>query len=300
MTAILTTTLPLPLHARGKVRDTYRLDDRELLMVSTDRISAFDVVLPTPIPEKGRVLNQLSLAWFNATAELMPNHLAPDQSIPDELVRRETDLPARSMRVVSARPIMFECVVRGYISGSGWKDYQRTGAIAGEALPAGLKESDRLPEPIFTPATKALSGHDENISKAELADEAGTDVAQTLERLSLSLYRFGAGRALEAGIILADTKFEFGWVGDRIILIDEVMTPDSSRFWDLEHYRPGGPQPSFDKQYVRDYLERVGWNKQPPAPPLPDDVVAGTTSRYLEALRRLTEQPAMSGARVQG
>ncbi len=299
MTAILTTTLPLPLHARGKVRDTYRLSERELLMVSTDRISAFDVVLPTPIPEKGRVLNELSIAWFKATTQLVPNHLAADQSIPHDLVRHQADLATRSMRVVCAEPIMFECVVRGYISGSGWKDYQRTGAIAGERLPAGLKESDRLPEPIFTPATKALTGHDENISKAELANHAGTDVAETLERLSLSLYRFGAERALEAGIILADTKFEFGWLGDRIMLIDEVMTPDSSRFWDLEQYRPGGPQPSFDKQYVRDYLERVGWNKEPPAPPLPDEVAAGTTSRYLEALRRLTEQPVMSGARVQ-
>ena len=300
MTAILTTSLPLPLHARGKVRDTYRLGERELLMVSTDRISAFDVVLPTPIPEKGRVLNELSLAWFKATHEIVPNHLAPEQTLTEDLVKHEPDLGERSMRVVSAEPIMFECVVRGYISGSGWKDYQRTGAIAGEGLPAGLKESDRLPEPIFTPATKALTGHDENISKAELANQVGADVAATLERLSLALYRFGAEWALEAGMILADTKFEFGRLGDRIILIDEVMTPDSSRFWDLEQYRPGGPQPSFDKQYVRDYLERIGWNKQPPAPALPDDVVAGTTSRYLEALRRLTGQPAISGAHVQG
>ena len=300
MGAILTTSLPLPLHARGKVRDTYRLSHSELLMVSTDRISAFDVVLPTPIPEKGRVLNQLSVAWFNATADLVPNHLAADQAIPVELLTDEADLGDRSMRVISAEPIMFECVVRGYLSGSGWKDYQRTGTIAGEALPPGLKESDRLPEPIFTPATKALSGHDENISKAELANRAGAELATTLEQLSLALYRFGAARALEAGIILADTKFEFGRLGGRIILIDEVMTPDSSRFWDLEQYRPGGPQPSFDKQYVRDYLEERGWNKQPPAPALPDEVVRGTSSRYLEALRRLTEQPALSGARVQG
>lgn len=296
----MTTSLPIPLHSRGKVRDTYRLSERELLMVSTDRISAFDVVLPTPIPEKGRVLNELSIAWFKATGEIVPNHLAPDQALGDDLLRYEPDLAERSMRVVSAEPIMFECVVRGYISGSGWKDYQRTGAIAGEALPVGLKESDRLPEPVFTPATKALTGHDENISKAELANQTGTDVAATLERLSLALYRFGAERAFEAGIILADTKFEFGWLGDRIILIDEVMTPDSSRFWDLEQYHPGGPQPSFDKQYVRDYLERIGWNKQPPAPALPDDVVAGTTSRYLEAFRRLTAEPAISGTRVQG
>ena len=286
----MTTALPLPLHSRGKVRDTYRLSDRELLMVSTDRISAFDVVLPTPIPEKGRVLNQLSLSWFLETAGLVRNHLAVDHSIPRELLDAEPGLDQRSMRVVMAQPVMFECVVRGYISGSGWKDYRGTGAIAGERLPTGLGESDRLPEPIFTPATKALTGHDENISRPELANRAGRDLADTLERLSLSLYRFGAERALERGLILADTKFEFGWHNGDVILIDEVMTPDSSRFWDLEQYRPGGPQPSFDKQYLRDYLEQLGWNKQPPAPPLPDDVVAGTSQRYLEALRRLTGQ----------
>jgi len=287
VTAILTTSLPLPLHSRGKVRDTYRLGDRELLMVSTDRLSAFDVVLPTPIPDKGRVLNQLSLAWFHETRDLVRNHLSSDQSIATELLDAMPDLDQRSMRVVMAQPVMFECVVRGYLSGSGWKDYQRSGAIAGEPLPAGLRDSDRLPEPIFTPATKALTGHDENISRAELANRAGRELAQTLERLSLSLYRFGAQRALERGLILADTKFEFGLLDGEVILIDEVMTPDSSRFWDLDQYKPGGPQPSFDKQYVRDYLEQLGWNKQPPAPPLPAEVVAGTSARYLEALRRL-------------
>jgi phosphoribosylaminoimidazole-succinocarboxamide synthase len=287
VTAILTTALPLPLHSRGKVRDTYRLSDRELLMVSSDRLSAFDVVLPTPIPEKGRVLNQLSLAWFHETGGLVKNHLSGDQSIPAGLLDAVPDLEQRSMRVVMAQPVMFECVVRGYLSGSGWKDYQRSGAIAGEPLPPGLKESDRLPEAIFTPATKALTGHDENISRAELANRAGGELAQTLERLSLLLYRFGAERALERGLILADTKFEFGLLDGAVILIDEVLTPDSSRFWDLALYQPGGPQPSFDKQYVRDYLEQIGWNKQPPAPPLPDEVVAGTSARYLEALRRL-------------
>jgi phosphoribosylaminoimidazole-succinocarboxamide synthase len=287
VTATLTTSLPLPLHSRGKVRDTYRISDRELLMVSTDRLSAFDVVLPTPIPEKGRVLNQLSLAWFHETGDLVRNHLSEDQSIAPELLNAMPDLDQRSMRVVMAQPVMFECVVRGYLSGSGWKDYQRSGSIAGEPLPAGLRDSDRLPEPIFTPATKALTGHDENISRAELANRAGGELAQTLERLSLSLYRFGAGRALERGLILADTKFEFGFLDGEVILIDEVLTPDSSRFWDLERYQPGGSQPSFDKQYVRDYLEQIGWNKQPPAPPLPDEVVAGTSARYLEALRRL-------------
>ena len=191
------------------------------------------------------------------------------------------------MRVVMAEPIPFECVVRGYISGSGWKDYQRSGSIAGAPLPRGLRESARLPEPIFTPSTKAAAGHDENISRAELANRAGRELAETLERLSLSLYRFGTERALTSGLILADTKFEFGLHDGEIILIDEVLTPDSSRFWDAEQYRPGGPQPSFDKQYVRDYLEQLGWNKQPPAPSLPDEVVEGTSSRYLEALRRL-------------
>jgi phosphoribosylaminoimidazole-succinocarboxamide synthase len=298
VSAILSTSLPLPLHSRGKVRDTYRLSDTELLMVSTDRISAFDVVLPTPIPEKGRVLNQLSLAWFQETGRLVRNHLARDQSMPSELLEALPGLDRRSQRVVMAQPIMFECVVRGYISGSGWKDYVRTGSIAGDALPAGLQESDRLPQAIFTPATKALTGHDENISRAELTNRAGAELALTLERLSLSLYRFGAERARERGLILADTKFEFGWLNGEVILIDEVMTPDSSRFWDLEQYRPGGPQPSFDKQYLRDYLERLGWNKQPPAPPLPDDVVAGTSDRYLEALRRLTGQRQETTARV--
>jgi phosphoribosylaminoimidazole-succinocarboxamide synthase len=296
MTAVMTTALPLPLHSRGKVRDTYRLNDGELLMVSTDRISAFDVVLPTPIPEKGRVLNQLSLSWFRDTSGIVRNHLAADQSIASELLEAQPDLDQRSMRVVMAQPVMFECVVRGYISGSGWKDYQRTGSIAGERLPAGLEESDRLPEPIFTPATKALTGHDENISRAELANRAGLELAQTLERLSLSLYGFGTERALERGLILADTKFEFGWHDGDVILIDEVMTPDSSRFWDLDQYRPGGPQASFDKQYLRDYLEQLGWNKQPPAPQLPDEVVAGTSARYLEALRRFTVSYA--GGRV--
>jgi phosphoribosylaminoimidazole-succinocarboxamide synthase len=294
----MTTALPLPLHSRGKVRDTYRLSERELLMVSTDRISAFDVVLPTPIPEKGRVLNQLSLSWFLKTAGLVRNHLAGDQAIPSALLEAAPDLDQRSMRVVMAEPVMFECVVRGYISGSGWKDYRRSSSIAGDRLPAGLTESDRLPEPIFTPATKALTGHDENISRAELANRAGRDLAQTLERLSLSLYNFGAERALERGLILADTKFEFGLLDGDVILIDEVMTPDSSRFWDLEQYRPGGAQPSFDKQYLRDYLEQLGWNKQPPAPPLPDDVVAGTSRRYLEALRRLTGQREKMTANV--
>ncbi|HEV3097259.1 MAG TPA: phosphoribosylaminoimidazolesuccinocarboxamide synthase [Candidatus Dormibacteraeota bacterium] len=287
MSAILTTSLPLPLHSRGKVRDTYRLNDHELLMVSTDRISAFDVVLPTPIPNKGRVLNEVTRGWLAETGGLIRNHLASDQAIPQELLDRQPDLQERSMRVVTAEPILFECVVRGYISGSGWKDYQRTGTIAGDRLPVGLRESDRLPEPIFSPATKALTGHDENISRAELARRTGRELAESLEQSSLALYRFGAERALERGLILADTKFEFGFHDGEVILIDEVMTPDSSRFWDLERYQPGGPQASFDKQYLRDYLEQIGWNKQPPTPPLPEEVVQGTSARYLEAMRRL-------------
>jgi phosphoribosylaminoimidazole-succinocarboxamide synthase len=287
MPPILTTALPLPLHSRGKVRDTYRLNDRELLMVSTDRISAFDVVLPTPIPDKGRVLNGLTHGWLSETTHVIRNHMAGDQSISEDLLELQPDLRDRAMRVVMAEPILFECVVRGYISGSGWKDYQRTGTIAGDRLPVGLKESDRLPEPIFSPATKALTGHDENISRAELARRAGLELTQALEQASLALYRFGAERALERGLILADTKFEFGFHGGDLILIDEVMTPDSSRFWDLERYQPGGPQASFDKQYLRDYLEQIGWNKQPPAPPLPEEVVQGTSARYLEAMRRL-------------
>ncbi len=294
MSGILRTDLPLPPHSRGKVRDTYQLSEGELLMVATDRISAFDVVFPTPIPEKGRVLNELSKSWFGQTAGLIRNHLAPDQSIPESLSALLPDLPLRSMRVLMAEPILFECVVRGYISGSGWKDYQRTSTIAGEPLPAGLKESDRLPEPIFTPATKALTGHDENISRAELAGRAGKELADALEAASLNLYRYGADRALERGLILADTKFEFGLLGGELILIDEMLTPDSSRFWDLDEYRPGGPQPSFDKQYLRDYLEKIGWNKEPPAPPLPDEVVDGTSARYLEAMNRLTASPSLA------
>ncbi len=290
MSLTFETRLPLPLHSRGKVRDTYRLGDRELLMVATDRISAFDVVLPTPIPEKGRVLTQLSLWWFQQTAPLVPNHLAGDQGVPEALLAFQPDLEDRSMRVLEAAPIPFECVVRGYLAGSGWKEYQRTGAVAGERLPAGLKENDRLPKPIFTPATKALTGHDENISLAELAQRIGVDLARELERLSLAVYGFAAQRALERGLILADTKLEFGRLDGRILLIDEVLTPDSSRLWALDAYRPGGAPPSFDKQYVRDYLEGVAWNKRPPAPELPQDVVMGTRSRYQQARERLLGQ----------
>jgi phosphoribosylaminoimidazole-succinocarboxamide synthase len=290
VTATFRTALPLPLHARGKVRDTYRLSGDELLMVATDRLSAFDVVLPTPIPDKGRVLTQLSLYWFGATRPVVENHLSAEQRIPAELLSTQPDLAARSLRVRRVEPIPFECVVRGYLAGSGWKEYRQSRSIGGDPLPGGLKESERLPEPIFTPATKAQSGHDENISSAQLAARAGSELAARLERVSLDLYRLGAAHAESRGLILADTKFEFGLLDGRLILIDELLTPDSSRFWDMERYQPGATPPSFDKQYVRDYLEGIGWNKRPPGPELPEEVVAGTRSRYLEAWHRLAGQ----------
>jgi phosphoribosylaminoimidazole-succinocarboxamide synthase len=286
--ATLETALALPLHGRGKVRDTYVLGADELLMVATDRISAFDVVLPTPIPDKGRVLTQLSAFWFARTSAIVPNHLAPAQAIPAGLLAGQPDLQDRALRVVRAEPIPFECVVRGYLSGSGWKDYRQTGTIAGEQLPAGLRESDRLPEPIFTPATKAQAGHDENISRQTLADQVGSELAARLERLSLALYQTAAAHAESRGLILADTKLEFGWHQGNLILIDELFTPDSSRYWDAGRYRPGGGQPSYDKQFVRDYLEALDWDKQPPGPALPAVVVEGTSSRYLAALEHLT------------
>ena len=287
MTSILTTSLPLPLHSRGKVRDTYKLSDRELLMVATDRISAFDVVLPTPIPDKGQVLTQLSIFWFERTSGIVPNHLLPDQTIPSALVRVQPDLELRSMRVQVAHPIPFECVVRGHLAGSAWKEYQQTGAIAGKRVQADLSENDPIPGgPIFTPATKALTGHDENITTQQLANSLGSRVAAQLEELSIQIYRDAYQEALSRGLLLADTKFEFGWSDGRLILIDELLTPDSSRYWPANKYRPGGKQESFDKQYVRDYLEEMGWNKLPPGPELPEAVVIGTRSRYREALER--------------
>ena len=290
MTATFSTRLALQLHARGKVRDTYSLPDGELLMVATDRLSAFDVVLPTPIPDKGRVLTQLSLYWFGQTRALVENHLCAEQRIQPELLAEQADLAARCMRVRRVDPIPYECVVRGYLAGSGWKEYREGGTIGGDPLPRGLRESERLPEPIFTPAVKAQTGHDENISRAELSARAGVELATELERVSLALYRHGADHAESRGLILADTKFEFGRLDGRLILIDELLTPDSSRFWDGERYQLGTTPPSFDKQYVRDYLERIGWNKQPPGPSLPEEVVAGTRSRYLEAWHRLAGQ----------
>jgi phosphoribosylaminoimidazole-succinocarboxamide synthase len=260
-------------------------------MVATDRISAFDYVLPTGIPGKGRVLTQISLFWFDYLSDLVPNHLvtADVEKYPAELKPYQDELRDRSMLVNRARMFPAECVVRGYLSGSGWKDYKQTGQISGISLPPGLRESERLPEPIFTPATKSMSGeHDENISFDQMVARVGGDHAEDLRRLSLAIYAKASAHAHERGLILADTKFEFGLTAKGIVLADEVLTPDSSRFWPSEGYRPGAAQPSFDKQFVRDYLEAVGWNKQPPAPELPEDVVHKTQEKYEQALDLLT------------
>jgi phosphoribosylaminoimidazole-succinocarboxamide synthase len=288
---LLHTTLEgLPLVRRGKVRDLYDCGSA-LLMVATDRISAFDYVLGSGIPDKGRVLTQLSAFWFDRTRDIVPNHVisVATRDYPPAVARFAELLDGRSMLVRKTTPLPIECVARGYLSGSGWKDYQATGAVCGVRLPAGLVESDRLPQPIFTPATKAESGHDVNISAAEAAAMVGRELLDRLERLTLALYDFGVTHAESCGILLADTKFEFGLTETgELLLIDEVMTPDSSRYWPRDTYRPGGPQPSFDKQFVRDYLESINWNKQPPVPSLPDAVIAGTRGKYLEAYRRLT------------
>jgi phosphoribosylaminoimidazole-succinocarboxamide synthase len=264
----------------GKVRELYALDDERLVLVASDRISTFDVVLPTEIPDKGRVLTGLAAFWFARTSSIVPNHL---------LGLRED---GRSTECRRLEMLPLECVVRGYITGSGWKDYQATGATSGHALPAGLRESDRLPTPIFTPSTKATEGHDENIDLEQAAGLVGAERLEEVERVSLELYHFASEHAVERGIIIADTKFEFGLDGEgRLVLGDEAFTPDSSRFWPAAEYEPGGPQPSFDKQFVRDFCESLGWDKAPPGPELPDDVVAGTRARYIEAFERLTEIP---------
>lgn len=272
--------------SRGKVRDIYDLG-RSLLLVATDRISAFDVVLPQPVPDKGKVLHQISLFWFDFFKDFIPNHLIAGRvdEFPDELKSHRELLAGRTAWVRKAQMFPIECVARGYLSGSGWKEYKQTGTVCGIALPAGLRESDKLPEPIFTPATKAETGHDENISLETAAGIIGSDAALRLQDLTLQIYQRAAAYALERGIIIADTKFEFGLIDGQIALCDEVLTPDSSRFWPAGQYRPGGAQPSFDKQFVRDWLESIQWNKQPPAPDLPAEVVAGTRARYLEALQ---------------
>jgi phosphoribosylaminoimidazole-succinocarboxamide synthase len=289
MSAVISQTdfAGLRLRARGKVRDIYEVGD-ELLIVATDRLSAFDVVLPTPIPDKGRVLTQLSLFWFDKLASIVPNHVISATNFGGPLAVYADALNGRAMLVRRTEPVPIECVVRGYLSGSGWKDYQKTGSVCGIALPAGLRESDRLPEPIFTPSTKATSGHDENISFDETIARIGRPLAEKLRDTSLAIYERAAEFASARGIIIADTKFEFGLIGDELIWIDEALTPDSSRFWPGNQYMPGTPQPSFDKQYVRDYLEKIGWNKQPPAPELPADVVAATRDKYREAYQRVT------------
>jgi phosphoribosylaminoimidazole-succinocarboxamide synthase len=272
--------------ARGKVRDIYDLGDK-LLIVATDRLSAFDVILPTPIPDKGRVLTQLSLFWFNLLKDVIPNHVLSATDFPAPFDAFKDDLAGRSMVVRKTQPLPIECVVRGYVSGSGWKDYRVTGKICGIDLPAGLQESDRLPEPIFTPATKAVTGHDENISFEQAVALIGKDLAEKVRAVSLEIYRRAAAYAEPRGIILADTKFEFGLLNGNLLWIDEALTPDSSRFWPAAHYSPGGPQSSFDKQFVRDYLERMRWPKTPPGPELPPEVVAATCAKYREAYRIL-------------
>ena len=280
----------LRLKGRGKVRDIYDLRDA-LLIVATDRISAFDVVFPTPIPGKGKVLTQMSIFWFKRFSGLVKNHLIEtDASLFPEPIRAYQEiLRDRSMLVKKAEPLPVECIVRGYITGSGWKDYKKTGKICGIHLPEGLVESQELPEPIFTPSTKGKAGeHDQNISFDQVKGLVGADVAEKIKRLCLKLYKEASEYARTRGVIIADTKFEFGIVGGEVTLIDEVLTPDSSRFWPLDQYSPGGAQPSFDKQFVRDYLESIGWNKRPPAPELPEDIVEKTRSRYEEALKLIT------------
>ena len=280
-------------HAQGKVRDVYSVDETRLLIVATDRLSAFDYILPTGIPDKGRVLNQLSIFWFDFLRDVTPTHFltANVDEYPAALHPFREQLEGRSMLVKRARMIEIECVARGYLSGSGWKEYRGQGTVCGIRLPAGLRESDKLPEPIFTPAIKAQSGHDENVSFAQVASMIGEDLAKRLRELTLGIYARAARYAETKGVLIADTKFEFGFVGDELLLGDEVLTPDSSRFWPAESYQPGGAQLSFDKQFVRDYLESIHWNKLPPAPPLPEEVAEKTAGKYRQAYQVLTGRP---------
>lgn len=294
---VFETDLPdLPLRGRGKVRDIYDLGEH-LLIVATDRISAFDVVMPTPIPDKGRILTQISAFWFKALSAIIENHLVSTQAeeFPDKCRSYRRELATRSMLVKRAEPLPVECIVRGYLSGSGWKDYRKHGSVCGIPLPQGLRESDRLVNPIFTPSTKATGGaHDVNMDFDQLSTLVGGNLASELRRVSIALYERGAAMAAARGIIIADTKFEFGLINGRLHLIDEVLTPDSSRFWPADRYEPGRRQESFDKQYLRDYLDQCGWNHTPPAPELPHEVVRNTRARYLEALERLTGQSLLS------
>jgi phosphoribosylaminoimidazole-succinocarboxamide synthase len=289
-TVILNTELPgIEKHAQGKVRDVYQVDG-QLLIVATDRISAFDYILPTGIPDKGRVLTQLSIFWFNFLRDVTPTHFltANVDEYPAALRQFRSQLEGRSMLVKRAQMVEVECVARGYLAGSGWKEYKAQGTVCGIPLPAGLRESGRLPAPIFTPSTKAQSGHDENISFAAMCALVGAELGARLRDLTLRIYSRAAAYAETKGVIIADTKFEFGFVDGELVLGDEVLTPDSSRFWPAETYRPGGPQLSYDKQYVRDYLESIQWDKKPPAPPLPDDVADKTSEKYRQAYRVLT------------
>jgi len=287
---ILESNLPgVERYGRGKVRDVYSVDGK-LLIVATDRISAFDYILPTGIPDKGKVLTQLSIFWFDFLRDLTPNHFLSAQvdDYPQPLGDFRDQLVGRSMLVKRAKMVEIECVARGYISGSGWKEYKQQGTVCGIKLPTGLRESDKLPEPIFTPATKATTGHDENVSFEHVASLIGEELAGRLRDLTLNIYTRAATYAETRGIIIADTKFEFGFVGEELVLGDEVLTPDSSRFWPADMYKPGGPQFSFDKQFVRDYLESIQWNKQPPAPPLPEEVAVKTSEKYRQAYQILT------------
>jgi phosphoribosylaminoimidazole-succinocarboxamide synthase len=277
------------LFRHGKVRDVYEAGPDQLVMVASDRLSAFDVVLPTPIPDKGRVLTQLSNFWFDRTATIVPNHLLEtDVSRFPAPFRDHQELAGRSVLVTRAERIDYECVARGYLAGSGWAEYRTSGTVAGERLPRGLEESARLDDPIFTPATKAITGHDENISRAQLAAALGRDLAKQLEDVTIALYRHAHAYALGQGLILADTKVEFGLLDGALVLIDEALTPDSSRYWDAATYRPGSAPPSYDKQFVRDFLNAQGWDHEPPGPALPAEVVRGTSDRYRECYRKLT------------
>jgi phosphoribosylaminoimidazole-succinocarboxamide synthase len=282
------TNLPFKLQNRGKVRDVYDLDDK-LLMIATDRISVFDVVLPTPVPYKGVILTQLSNFWFNKTKGIIDNHIIIDDfnSMPSH-VKKFPELKGRSVLVKKAEPVMVECVVRGYITGSAWSTYKNGEAICGITLPEGLVESDKLPEPLFTPTTKAMTGHDEAITEEQMRKQFGEELTETLKNASLEIYNFAEKEARKKGIIIADTKFEFGITDGKIILIDELLTPDSSRFWPADSYKPGGSQKSFDKQFVRDFMTSIGWNKNPPAPEVPDDIVKETTKKYIEAYEKIT------------
>jgi phosphoribosylaminoimidazole-succinocarboxamide synthase len=291
MSLLIESHLPgVKLLRRGKVRDVYEITPTQLLMVATDRVSAFDVILGSGIPDKGRVLTQLSLFWFDFLRDVVPNHVisADVDEFPEPLQQFRDQLEGRSMFIHLAKMVDVECVARGYLSGSGWKEYQQSGTICGIPLPAGLRDGDRLPSPIFTPATKATTGHDENIPFEHVVENVGIKLATQLRDLTLKIYDRAAAYAETRGIILADTKFEFGYVDGRLVVADEVLTSDSSRLWPRATYKPGGPQPSYDKQYVRDYLETLDWNKQAPGPELPDEVVAKTREKYVEAYRVLT------------